>query len=137
MTQMFYNPYMQNPYQIQNQFQNQYQYQQPMQTMQSVPMPNTQQLNGQIVDSIEAVRAKDVDLSGNPVYYPNANGTEIYKKQLMMDGTSKITVYKLSDISDPAPVNDSANIEQLKQSIESLRTDVMAEIKRFSDMLGE
>lgn len=70
-----------NPY---NPYQNFYQPQQQ----------NIQAQNWQMVDSVEAVKSKDIDMSGNPRYYPNINGTEIYVKQLQSDGTCSIITYK-------------------------------------------
>lgn len=82
---MMSNPYGQiQPYQdrlaqLQNNYQQAMPYgqmhmQQPVQQMQQMPM-----LQGQMVDGIDTVKAKDVDMSGNPVYYPKTDGTEIYK----------------------------------------------------------
>lgn len=97
------NPYPQTPVQpyqdrlaqLQNNYQQtmpygQAQIQQPMQQMPQVAM-----LSGQMVDGIDTVKAKDVDMTGNPVYYPKTDGTEIYKKQLQADGRSRIFVYRL------------------------------------------
>lgn len=79
------NPYPQTPVQpyqdrlaqLQNNYQQtmpygQAQIQQPMQQMPQVAM-----LSGQMVDGIDTVKAKDVDMTGNPVYYPKTDGTEI------------------------------------------------------------
>lgn len=90
---MMSNPYGQiQPYQdrlaqLQNNYQQampygQMQMQQPVQQMQQMPM-----LQGQMVDGIDTVKAKDVDMSGNPVYYPKTDGTEIYKKQLQAENS--------------------------------------------------
>lgn len=97
------NPYPQTPVQpyqdrltqLQNNYQQtmpygQAQIQQPMQQMPQVAM-----LPGQMVDGIDTVKAKDVDMTGNPVYYPKTDGTEIYKKQLQADGKSRIFVYRI------------------------------------------
>ena len=97
----YMNPYFQNipafqqqqmhnpmsPYQDRlNQLQAQYN-QMPQQIQPSV-------LNGEIVDSIDVVKAKNVDMSGNVTFYPKADMSEIYTKQLMADGTSRIVTYK-------------------------------------------
>lgn len=96
---MFYNPYgyqlgnyqpqmpVQQSYQPQGYQQNAYQ--QPQQTYQ--PQAS---VNFQPVDSFEAARAKDVDMSGQAKYYPNINGSEIYMKQLQADGTCPTIVFK-------------------------------------------
>lgn len=51
-------------------------------------------LNGEVVDSIDVVKAKNVDMSGNVTFYPKADLSEIFTKQLMPDGTSKIVTYR-------------------------------------------
>ena len=51
-------------------------------------------LSGEIVDSIDVVKAKNVDMSGNVTYYPKADMSEIFTKQLMPDGTSRIVTYR-------------------------------------------
>ena len=75
-------PYQDRLAQLQNSYQQampygQAQIQQPMPQVPQIPM-----LQGQMVDGIDTVKAKDVDMSGNPVYYPKTDGTEIYRKQL-------------------------------------------------------
>ena len=91
-------PYQDRLAQLQNSYQQampygQAQIQQPIQQMPQVPQ--IPMLQGQMVDGIDTVKAKDVDMSGNPVYYPKTDGTEIYRKQLQADGRSRIFVYRL------------------------------------------
>lgn len=92
------NPYFAQPFQqIQSyqdrlaQLQNSYQQAMPYgQTQIQQPMPQVPQipmLQGQMVDGIDTVKAKDVDMSGNPVYYPKTDGTEIYRKQLQAENS--------------------------------------------------
>lgn len=88
-------PYQDRLAQLQSNYQQampygQMQMQQPIQQV-----PQFSMLQGQMVDGIDTVKAKDVDMSGNPVYYPKTDGTEIYKKQLQADGRSRICVYRL------------------------------------------
>ena len=89
------NPYFQQPYQPQyNPIQPQYdrfgqyqgQYNQPQIYAQAQPAG----LNGEVVDSIDVVKAKNVDMSGHVSFYPKSDMTEIYTKQLQPDGTSRI-----------------------------------------------
>lgn len=134
----FQNPYMQPQYQYQPQSLYQMQQQIPNQMqMNQIPQQaqQIQQLNGQMVDSIEAVKAKDVDLSGNPVFYPNVNGNEIYKKQLMVDGTSKIVVYKAVDseikCDDSNQKESYITSEQFTKSICELKDELISEIKKI------
>ena len=85
--QQMYNPMA--PYQDRlNQMQAQYN-QQPM-----VQQNQMMTLSGEIVDSIDVVKAKNVDMSGQPTFYPKSDLSEVYVKRLMADGTSQIVTYK-------------------------------------------
>lgn len=76
----------------------------PMQQVpQQVPqVPQMQQqpaqpmigLQGKSVDSIDVVKAMDINLDGSISYFPLTDGTAIVTKQLQMDGTSKTIIYK-------------------------------------------
>ena len=83
------NPYPDRLAQLQSQQQqfNQSQYGQQMPVQ---PIG----LSGEVVDSIDVVKAKNVDMSGNVTYYPKSDMSEIYTKQLQMDGTSRIVTYR-------------------------------------------
>lgn len=51
-------------------------------------------LNGKIVDSIEVVKATDITMDGNYHYFPKADGTEVYAKRWLPNGTTEILTYK-------------------------------------------
>ena len=77
-------------------------------------------LNGKIVDSIDAVKATDVQFDGSVSYFPLANGSAIITKQLQSDGTSKMVIYKPEKISDSVKY---ATIEDLNKKIDSIKFD--------------
>ena len=92
-----YNNYGYNPYYPQQRYQgvdtnNQQSmmptFQQPMQ------LTKPSSLLGKVVDNIEVVRATDIPLDGSTSYFPLSDGSSIVTKQLQMDGTSKMVVYK-------------------------------------------
>ena len=59
------------------------------------PVYQTQNyLKGKQVDSIDVVRAADVPFDGSISYFPLTDGSAIVTKQLQIDGTSKISVFK-------------------------------------------
>lgn len=92
-----YNNYGYNPYYPQQRYQGvDTNNQQPMMTTFQQPMQLTKpsSLLGKIVDSIDVVKSMDIPLDGSVSYFPIADGTAIVCKQLQMDGTSKMTVYK-------------------------------------------
>lgn len=138
-----YNPYgtYQQPMQYQPmdrlaQLQQNYQ-----NTIPQYQMPQQQQmnfgLNGQMVDGIEAVKAKDVDLSGAPTFYPNVNGSEIYRKQLMADGTSQTVIYRKVDQNDTPKetVQQSVNMDVLNGMFGQLKQDLLQEINGIKEMI--
>lgn len=84
----------------------------------------TTMLNGQMVDGIDTVKAKDVDISGSPVYYPKTDGTEIYKKQLQVDGKSKIFTYRLVNESDHTSNEQSNGIIDKLNEISDRLSDI-------------
>ena len=51
-------------------------------------------LQGKQVDSLEVVKATDVPFDGSITYFPLTDNSAIITKQLQMDGTSKIIIYK-------------------------------------------
>lgn len=86
-----YNPYMQN-------YGYNYGYNQPMQQQRNneqtyYPQYKQPILQGKSVDSIEVAKVMDIPLEGVS-YFPIADGSAIVTKQLQMDGTSKIVIYK-------------------------------------------
>ena len=110
----YQNPYQPYPYQPQMQM--------PVQPQQPLPQPVQPQqttLYGQMVDSLESAKAKDIDMSGNPRYYPNINGTEIYMKQLNADGTCPVVVFKRESV--PQKLITQAQDDTSKQILEELQ----------------
>ncbi len=81
-------------------------------------------LNGKIVDSIDAVKATDVQFDGSISYFPLANGSAIITKQLQSDGTSKIVIYKPEKVSDDVKY---ATIEDVNKKIDSIKFDDIKE----------
>lgn len=141
-TPVMANPYQQiqtQPYQdrlaqLQSNYQQvmpygQMQIQQPIQQVPQIAM-----LQGQMVDGIDTVKAKDVDMSGNPVYYPKTDGTEIYKKQLQADGRSRIFVYRLLNPDEQQQPNQEEKQIDIESMFNQLRNDVCSEISGIKDM---
>lgn len=135
------NPYQQTPAQpyqdrltqLQNNYQQVIPYmnqvQQPMQQI-----PQSQVLPGQMVDGIDTVKAKDVDMTGNPVYYPKTDGTEIYKKQLQADGRSRIFVYRIMDPDEQQQPKSEEKPIDIEALFNQLRNDVCSEISEIKSM---
>lgn len=118
--QQMYNPMA--PYQERlNQMQAQYN-QQPM-----VQQNQAMSLNGEIVDSIDVVKAKNVDMSGNVTFYPKSDMTEIYTKQLQSDGTSRIVTYRAvqPEESKPEQAQQYVDIQTLNAMLGQLKAEIL------------
>ena len=120
------NPYMERMTQLQ-------QYQQSLQQ----PLPPTQMSGvnqmtalGKIVDSIDVVRATDIPMDGNTYYFPKADGTEVYCKQWLQNGTTRILTFK--PVLEDNPNNLSSDTEKLKIGLSDEVTEVF--MKRFDEL---
>lgn len=127
-------PYQDRLAQLQNSYQQampygQAQIQQPMPQVPQIPM-----LQGQMVDGIDTVKAKDVDMSGNPVYYPKTDGTEVYRKQLQADGRSRIFVYRLINPEEQQQPKAEEKPIDIEAMFNQLRNDVCSEISEIKSM---
>lgn len=133
----YMNPYFQNnpyqqpmynpmaPYQERlNQMQAQYN-QQPM-----VQQNQTMSLNGEIVDSIDVVKAKNVDMSGQPTFYPKSDLSEVYVKRLMADGTSQIVTYKAVQPEESKPVETKAyvDVQTLNAMLGQMKSEILQSV---------
>lgn len=117
-------PYQDRLVQLQNQYNQSMPYNQTMvQQPQQIAV-----LNGQMVGSLDEVKGKDVDLSGNPTWYPKVDGTEVYRKQLQTDGTSKILTYTLSQDGTQEQPKQMIDVDMLNALLGQLKQDLMTEI---------
>ena len=132
-----YNPYI-------NRFYGQQQANMPQPMEMPIQQQNTPQmalnrqniLYGKQVDSLEVVKAIDIPLDGSISYFPLVNGTAIATKQLMQDGTSKITIYEpktqkddtkfatIEDIDKRIEKIDFSEIDDLKDDLEDLKKEL-------------
>ena len=127
--QSMYNPMA--PYQERlNQMQAQYN--QPQMVQQNQAMS----LNGEIVDSIDVVKAKNVDMSGQPTFYPKSDLSEVYVKRLMADGTSQIITFKAMHPEETKEQKaDTSNTDILNQLFSEMKQDIMQEISSIKEMI--
>lgn len=87
-----YNPIQQYPNFISN-FQAQPQMQLPQ-----YQMPQNQ-FNGKIVDSVDIVKVTDIPMDGNTYFFPKADGTEVYSKRWLPNGSTEINTYAKVDVN--------------------------------------
>ena len=123
---MMPNPYMDRMAQLQQYQQN---LQQPIVPAQT-PVSNQMSALGKMVDSIDVVKATDIPMDGNAYYFPKADGTEVYCKQWLQNGTTRILTFK--PVFEDNPNNLSSDTEKLKISLSDEVTDVF--MKRFDDI---
>ena len=120
------NPYMERMAQLQ---QYQQSLQQPIVPTQT-PVSNQMSALGKIVDSIDVVKATDIPMDGNTYYFPKADGTEVYCKQWLQNGTTRILTFK--PVFEDNPNNLSPDTEKIKISLSDEVTDVF--MKRFDEL---
>ena len=120
------NPYMDRMAQLQ---QYQQSLQQPMLPTQT-PVSNQMSALGKMVDSIDVVKATDIPMDGNAYYFPKADGTEVYCKQWLQNGTTRILTFK--PVFEDNPNNLLSDTEKLKISISDEFTEAF--MKRFDEL---
>ena len=85
---------------------------------------------GKIVDSIDVVKATDIPMDGNTYYFPKADGTEVYCKQWLQNGTTRILTFK--PVFEDNPNNVSSDTEKLKIGTSDEVPDIF--MKRFDEL---
>lgn len=94
MNYPMFNPYYQNPM-YGNSVMQQPQ-PQPQFMQQQIPVqPQQTGLGGKIVESYEVFKGVDVPMDGNTYYFPKADGSEIYSKRWLQNGTTEQITYKV------------------------------------------
>lgn len=133
-----YNNYGYNPYYPQQRFQGVEQNGQPaiMPTYQTpIQINKTSALLGKSVDNIDVVKATDIPLDGSISYFPLTDGSAIVSKQLQMDGTSKMIIYKpvkdetddnkkfvtFEDMQNELAKIDLLDLEDLKDEVKEIK----------------
>ena len=133
----YMNPYFQNnPYQ-QPMYNPMAPYQERLNQMQAhynqqpvVQQNQAMSLNGEIVDSIDVVKAKNVDMSGQPTFYPKSDLSEVYVKRLMADGTSQIVTYKVVQPEETKPVDTKSyvDVQTLNAMLGQMKSEILQSV---------
>lgn len=136
------NPYMpmQNPYMDRMNFLQNYQQslQQPaMLTPNSgISMTNQMSTIGKVVDSIDIVKATDIPMDGNSYYFPKADGTEVYCKQWLQNGTTRILTFK--PVFESEPNNLSSEEEKLKyDAFNAILEGIQEDVKTLNEKVDK
>lgn len=133
---MTYPYYNQNPYMNYGN-----QYYQPQQIQPNMQQPAQQftksiMLQGKTVDNIDVVKATDIPLDGSVSYFPLSDGSAIVTKQLLIDGTSKITIYKPLENNESVELPKYITEKDLEARFKDI-TDYSSDIKNIKKQLRE
>ena len=139
-----YPNYLNQPYQQPINY-PQYNYQQPQaerlsqlyQFQQNLQQPNQFVPMGKIVESIDIVKTTDIPMDGNIYYFPKADGTEIFAKQWMANGQTRILSFKpiLNNGVDENALNaEKTNSDGIDKFTEVLDAKFEELYKRIADM---
>lgn len=118
-----FNPYLQR-------MENLQQFQQTLQPTNQIPAI------GKVVESMDMVKVTDIPMDGQPYYFPKADGTEIYSKQFMPNGQTRILTFK--PITDDNPNNLPLDEEKLKfDTFNAFLEGIQADIKTLTDKVDK
>ena len=108
------NPYLDRMNQLQ-------QFQQSLQPAQ-VSTPNQFVPLGKMVESEDIVKATDIPMDGNMYYFPKADGSMIFSKQWLPNGTTRLIAFKpiLDDDVNNLPQNDLKGEFTLSEEVTGL-----------------
>lgn len=121
-----FNPYMQR---MENLQQFQQAIQQPIQNQQFAPI-------GKIVESMDIVKVTDIPMDGNVYYFPKADGTEIYSKQFMPNGQTRILAFK--PISEDNPnILSTEQEKSLYEALNSVLVGIQEDVRTLNDKVDK
>lgn len=128
-----FNPMYQNPVPSQM-FQPQPQMQMPQQ------LPQPQQsvgLSGKVVEGIDNVKTMDIPMDGNVYYFPKADGTEIYTKRWLQNGTTEQLVFKVAKVEEESKPNPLfEKLDGIQEQINKLEEMIVKQSKPSSKKEG-
>lgn len=92
-------------------------YSQPMQQSMQMQQVQQNQSSGKIVDSIEMVKFADVPMDGNSYYFPKADGSEVYSKRWLANGSTEVNTYVKVDINNPEEEKQQFDFNLMENNI--------------------
>jgi hypothetical protein len=123
------NPYMQR---MENLQQFQQVVNQPV-----IPMQNQQMLVvGKMVESEDIVRVTDIPMDGNVYYFPKADGTEIYSKQFMPNGQTRILTFKPVLENNPSVLPNEEE-KSLYEGFNSVLVGIQEDVKALNEKIDK
>lgn len=96
-----------------------------MQSQMAMP----QNPNGKVVDSIDVVKVTDIPMDGNSYYFPKADGTEVYSKRWLPNGSTEINTY--------VRLIDKEQQEEPKFDFNLMETNIMDKLNVLEEKLSK
>lgn len=137
-----FNPMYQNPTPNQMFQPQQFQPQMQLPQMPQQQLPPMQQQNvglpGKVVEGIDNVKTMDIPMDGNMYYFPKADGTEIYTKRWLQNGTTEQLVFKMQqaevEADKPNPLFEK--LDGIQEQINKLEELISKQSKPTSKKEG-
>lgn len=101
----------------QQQYANMFTPQMQQQIQQQLPVQNNLS-TGKIVDSIDIVKVTDIPMDGNSYYFPKADGSEVYAKKWLANGTTEVIRFVKA-------IETDKNEEDKPFDFESMQNDIV------------
>ena len=118
-----FNPYLQR-------MENLQQFQQTLQPTNQIPAI------GKVVESMDIVKVTDIPMDGQPYYFPKADGSEIYSKQFMPNGQTRILTFK--PLLESEPNNSTPEEEKLKfDAFACVLEGIQNDVRTLSDKIDK
>ena len=86
---------------------------------------NTFSALGKIVENEDVVKTTDIPMDGNMYYFPRADGSVIYGKQWLANGTTRLLTFKPT--FEVEPNNSTTNTTERENGANNSATDVLLE----------
>lgn len=82
---------------------------------------------GKVVESEDVLKTLEIPMDGQQYYFPKADGTEIYAKQWLPNGTTRILTFKptLDDgVDENTLEEEKLNVEQFNKVVEGILNEI-------------
>lgn len=98
-------------------------------------------LQGKLIENAEMVKVIEIPMDGSTSFFPLADGSAILTKQLQVDGTSKVVIYKPTTepekaVETPQYVTEDKVLELIKKEPENVK-ELKEEIKNLKRQLRD
>ena len=123
--QQFYNPYMQQQKQMEQQIQQPVVLQQPVQ----------RGLNGMLVMSADKITADCVPMDGSAAFFPKQDLSEIYVKNWCADGTIRTLIFRPVEITGNTNKNDPGLSENVTAVFEQRFDELFGKIEQLEQTI--